>query len=71
MIYNLGDALKNLTWAEMNKVATYIANTTNSHAQSGEEVDPHFVGSLLSDLGNDIIKEAELEAAAMPRGEQS
>ena len=67
MIYNLGDALKNLTWAEMDKVATHIANETNTRAQNGEEVDPHFVGNLLSELGGDIVKEAELEVEVMPR----
>jgi hypothetical protein len=70
MFYEFGIALTKLTWFEMNKVATHIAEATNGHAQNGENVDPHFVSDLLLEIGEGIVKETECKAASIPRNAQ-
>jgi hypothetical protein len=63
MFYEFAVALTKLTWFEMNQVATHIAQATNDHAQSGEDVDPHFVSDLLLEIGESIVAEADLKCS--------
>ncbi len=65
----LAEALRDLTWSEMVRVSEHIADSVTHHWENDEPVDRDIVAQILSDLGADILKEAELERASQATGE--
>jgi len=61
---NFAEAVNDLTWSEMVKISEYIAKSVTHHWKSEEPVDRDSVAVILTDVADDIQKEAELQKAS-------
>ena len=67
-IAKLGEALSEMTWTEMDRIAQEIVVLAEHCREKDEDFDPHRVASMLSDTGSEIVKECEMERAATTTG---
>ena len=71
MLQQFAESLTKLTWSEMDKVAICVADEAAHCLENDEVFDPRRVAELLSGLGSEILREAEMETAAKATGSQS
>lgn len=55
------EAVQKLTWSEMDRLATYMADAICMGAKEGVEIEPRYISQLIVDAADGIAKEAAAE----------